>query len=163
MPAMAGDGSTGGSGGMSSAQAWMGGSGIFEAFGHYQSGRVAKAVGRMRRRIARVEAKQSVAAAQRRAIAERKNAELLASRAIAVAAAGGGGADDPTVLNIVSDIDAEGAYRAAVAMYEGEEQARKLRYQGELQAWEGDEAYKAGKAKAIGSLVETGAKVFAYG
>ena len=40
-------------------------------------------------------------------LAEQKNAELLASRAVAVAAAGGGSADDPTVNKIIADIEGE--------------------------------------------------------
>lgn len=164
MPAMAGNSQyTSSGGGMSAAQGWMAMSGLAKAYGAYQGGRIARTVGRMRRRIAKQQATQVVASAQRQALNERKNAELLASRAIAVAAAGGGGADDNTVTNIVADIDAEGAYRAAVAMYEGETEAANLRYQGELAAWEGNQAYKAGNAAAVGSLLETGAKVFAYG
>jgi len=150
-------------GGFAAAQGWMAASGIAGALGAYQGGRIARTVGRMRKRIAQDQAKQVVASAQRQALNEKKNAELIASRAIAVAAAGGGGADDITVTNIVADIDAEGAYRAAVAMYEAETEAANLRYQGELSEWEGNQAYKAGKVKAVGSLLETGARIFAYG
>jgi hypothetical protein len=166
MAAMAGNSSgqyTSSSGGFSAAQVYQGIGGVFGALGSYQSGRIALQVGRMRNRLAKENAKQLVAASQREALAQRKNAELLASRALAVAAAGGGGADDNTVLKIISDIDAEGAYRAAVAMYEGEERASKMRFEGSMAEWEGEQAYDVGKIAAIGGLFETGAKIAKYG
>jgi len=151
------------SSGISGAQYAQGSAGVLEAAAIYQRGRMSRAVGRMRKKAGIAAGKQAVAASQRHALSMTKNAELLASRAIAVAAAGGGGADDPTVNNIVADIDAEGAYRAAIAMYEGETQANKLRYEGELAEWEGDMAYGASKVAAAGTLIQTGASMFKYG
>lgn len=71
---------------------------------------------------------QQRATSQREAEAQRHSAKLLASRALAVAAASGGGATDPTVTNIIGDIISQGAYRAALAMYEGEEEAKQSEY-----------------------------------
>src|SRR5262249_48643707 len=58
--------------------------------------------------------KDAVAAAQRQAGEEKRRSKIMSSRAIALSAAGGGGATDPTIVNIVSDLEAEGSYRAAV-------------------------------------------------
>ena len=69
---------------------------------------------------------QVKAVSQREAFEQRKGAALLASRALAVAAGSGAGSSDPTVVDIIGNIYAEGAYRSALALYEGEEQARSL-------------------------------------
>ena len=60
------------------------------------------------------------------AFEQRRIAALLASRTLALAAGSGAGASDPTVVGLMSEIYAEGAYRSALAMYEGEEEARSL-------------------------------------
>lgn len=69
-------------------------------------------------------ANQARAVSHREAYEQRKIAALLASEALAKAAGSGAGASDPTVVNLINEIYAEGAYRSALAMYEGEEQAR---------------------------------------
>jgi hypothetical protein len=69
-------------------------------------------------------ANQAIAVSHAEAYQQRKAAALLASKALANAAASGGGATDPTVVDLISGIYAEGAYRSALAVYEGEEQAR---------------------------------------
>lgn len=81
------------------------------------------------RRAAQLEEKagQVLAASQRGMLQQRKQKELVASRALAVAASGGGGASDPTVVNIIADIEGEGAYRESLALYQGEQEAYELR------------------------------------
>lgn len=69
-------------------------------------------------------ANQSRAVSHREAYEQRHIAALLASEALAKAAGSGAGASDPTVVHLINEIYAEGAYRSALAMYEGEEQAR---------------------------------------
>jgi hypothetical protein len=53
-----------------------------------------------------------------------RTARRLASNALAAAAASGAGARDPSVVNIMAEIVGEGHYRAQVALYEGEKEAR---------------------------------------
>lgn len=79
------------------------------------------------------QAGQERAASQRAAIAQRKQGNLVSSRARAVAAASGGGALDPTVMDIMSGIEGEADYRTALALYEGDERAKGLEYGGVLQ------------------------------
>lgn len=67
---------------------------------------------------------QSRAASQRSAFEERRMAALMASKTLAIAAGSGAGASDANVMNTLNQIYMEGAYRSALAMYEGEEQAR---------------------------------------
>lgn len=77
----------------------------------------------------RVNAGQAQASAQREAISIDRETQLHASRALAVAASSGGGASDPTVVNLLAQGAADGAYRKAVALYEGDDQARSLNLQ----------------------------------
>jgi hypothetical protein len=72
-------------------------------------------------------AKQAVAMKQRAAEEERRQSRIAQSNILARAAASGGGASDPTVVNLISRAAGEGACRAAVALYEGESEARLLR------------------------------------
>lgn len=95
----------------------------------------------------------SVASAQRDMLNERKNKELIISRAQALAAFGGGGVNDPTVQNLIADIDNEGAYREAVALYRGEEEARKLNEAASLSRREGVIIMEGGKVQAMAYAV----------
>lgn len=114
---------------------------------------------------------QAVATAQQRSFEEQRRARLVASRAVALAAAGGGGATDPTVVKLLSDLEGEGAYRAAVQVYQGEEEARTLRQRAAGARYEGGLAEEAGAARAgayrtagAGALLSGGASLYAkYG
>jgi hypothetical protein len=87
----------------------------------------------------------AVASSQRRMIEERRRAAIVASRAQAVAAASGAGASDPTVMNVIADIEGEGAYRAAVALYEGEERQRQLNLGADAKRYDGEQAARGGR------------------
>lgn len=69
----------------------------------------------------------SVASAQRAMLEERRQAQLLQSRALAVAGASGAGVSDKTVVDVIAGIAAEGSYRQSIALYEGMERSRQLR------------------------------------
>lgn len=60
---------------------------------------------------------------------ERRQAKLVQSRALAVSAASGAGVSNPTVTNILGDIDAEGDYRALIRRYSSETEAAGLEEQ----------------------------------
>ena len=55
---------------------------------------------------------------------EKRQSRLKQSRAQAVGASSGASLDDPTFVNLMGDIEAEGEYRALSRMYEGETSAR---------------------------------------
>lgn len=74
-------------------------------------------------------ANQAIAVSHREAYEQRKNSALLASKALSIAAGSGASASDESVVRLISEIYAEGAYRSALAMYEGEESARSLKVQ----------------------------------
>lgn len=139
-------------------------------FGSLAEGDAAEEWGRMRQQAAQVEAAQmetaagqAQAVAQRNADEEHRKADLVMSRALAVAAASGGGASDPTVTNIISRIAGEGTYRGMMALYAGEEEARDMRnraratrYSGEVSRYEGEQMKRASKLSAIKTAI-TGA------
>lgn len=116
------------------------------------------------------QAGQEEAASQRDALEENRRAKLIASRAVALSAANGG-AFDPTTVNLLADIQSEGAYRSLVAVYQGEEQARQLKLQAKVSRMEGASAERAGKAQqrasmwnAAGYLAQGGSSLYSrYG
>jgi hypothetical protein len=73
------------------------------------------------------DAKAVQAESQREALNERKKAKNLMSRARAVAGASGAGASDPTVTDILTDIDTQGETNYLNALYSGNTVARGLR------------------------------------
>lgn len=112
--------------------------------GKLKSAEGTKATGEMARKSGeftaaqlRINAGQAKASAQRSAYYVGRDAKYLESAALAAAAAGGGGASDPTVVNTIAQIAAEGAYRQQAALYEGEERGRSMEMQAEAAEFEG--------------------------
>lgn len=104
----------------------------------------------------------AIAVAQRTALEERREADLVASRALAVAAVSGG-AGDPQVVRLISNIKGEGAYRAGVAMYEGESKARKLKIAAATAGLEGALAVEAASNKATAYAIGGTARAISSG
>ena len=104
-----------------------------------------------------IAAGQVVAVGQRRALEEKRQAKLLASRAVAVAAAGGASQD---IDHLLADIEGEGFYRASIAMYEAESESERLKFEG-LQAEKyGVEQASATRTKGIATALNIGASMF---
>lgn len=108
---------------------------------------------------------QQRAVAQRNAQQETDNAALLNSRALAVAAASGGGASDPTIVNLMARIAAQGQFKAMTALYEGETQARATesaasarRFQAGTTLADGSVAQGAAAAAGFSTILSGGAK-----
>lgn len=121
---------------------------LLEYQGGMAASKNAKVAGQRNRAAKEVEATtlrqragEEIAVSQQRAIEEKRRAGLVASRVLAVAR---GGATDPTVINLLANISGEGAYRAAVRIYEGKEAARGLKNQANASAYEGELAEEAG-------------------
>lgn len=146
--------------------------------GNLSAGRTARKQGEAAQAAANFEAAQmdqaagqQIASAQRAALEQRRRAALIVSRGLAVAAASGAGASDPTVANLLADVEGEGAYRAGVALYEGEERARQLslgadakRYEGEIMKQGGKDRQTAYTIAGIGRGLAGGGSMFAkYG
>jgi hypothetical protein len=99
---------------------------------------------------------QAQASAQRTAADIDRQTSLLVSRALAVAAASGGGASDPTVVNMIAQDAAVGAYRKAVALYNGDEANRASQMKADSLEYEGKSA-KVGGLLASGTSLLSGA------
>lgn len=108
----------------------------------------------------RVNAGQAQAAVQRNAIDIERQTQLNASRALAVAASSGGGASDPTVVSLLAQNAADGAYRKAAALYEGEDQARALNLQAAGVDTGSRIAKENSKARQAAMLVDTAASAY---
>jgi hypothetical protein len=100
------------------------------------------------------QATNAVGEGQREMLNERRRKEMVISRATALAAFGGGSVSDVTVQNIVADIDNEGSYREAVALYQGEYKGRQLNESARLSRMEGQLARKGGNLQARAQVVQ---------
>lgn len=91
--------------------------------------------------------------------------ERMESRALAVAAASGGGIDDPTMVNLIGDLNAEGEYRVLSTLYVGQDEAEGLRAQAEARSREGEAALNTGYVNAAKTVMSlwTGGKGFTKG
>lgn len=96
-----------------------------------------------------------------------RETELILSNARAAAAAQTGGATDPGTLRILARIQQEGSYRAAVAMYNREENARGLRiealtrrYAGQVAAVGGQQQAAAYQAQANTALLQGASSLY---
>ena len=96
----------------------------------------------------RINAGQQIAAGQAAAFEQERQARLVASRQIAVAAASGAGASDPTVNTMIARTAKEGSYRAAVALYQGEDAARQMRMAAAGKDYEAQAGIDAGETQA---------------
>lgn len=96
------------------------------------------------------------ASSQREAIEQRRQAKLVASRALTLAAASGGGADDPTIVNLIANTEGEGAYRAYTALYNGNEEALGLERQAQAKRKEAKTVKKVAWLKTAGSVISSG-------
>ena len=106
----------------------------------------------------REKANEERAAAGREAAQERDKKEQMASRAIAVAASSGGGVENPTILNILDDIETKGELQAGQKMYVGKSRAAGMIDQANAGLWnadvKGQSARNRGDAAFVGSLLE---------
>lgn len=92
----------------------------------------------------RIAGDQAMGAASRDAYFKRREGNLVASRAQAVAAASGGGAADPSVLDVMGGIEGQTEYNVLSALYEGQEIKRQYNAQADLDVFEGKQALKSG-------------------
>lgn len=93
------------------------------------------------------------ATSQRQAISERRKANLLQSRAQAVAAASGAGASDVTVNELMGDIGAEGDYNVLSALFEGDTRASGQRMYADARRFEAKEAKRYARSQAISTIM----------
>ncbi len=92
---------------------------------------------------------RSMAGTTREMAEEERNKELMHSRAIALAAFSGGGVDDPGMVKILGDLNAEGEYRIMSRLWAGQNEAEGLIFRAEAAKREADDAYTAGIINVI--------------
>lgn len=85
----------------------------------------------------------------------KKEKERVAGRALAVAANSGGGVDDPTVVNLLGDLNAEGEYRMLSKLYVGSSEAQGLYHEAEMARREGEMALQQGYANAAKTVMSS--------
>ena len=107
---------------------------VLGAIGGMRSSRAARAEARRRQALANLNAQRRAASGQQAGFEEERQARLVQSRALAVAAASGASPSRGSSERVIADIGAEGAYRAALQVYEAEEDARMIRMGGQLEA-----------------------------
>jgi hypothetical protein len=134
----------------------QGGSTLLGAYSGIQEGKAAERMGKFTARQLRQKATQEVAVSQRLAKKEREKAALVESRARALAAASGGAATDKGVMDIITDIQAQGDVNALTRLAEGIETAKGLELQAEGAEIEGRQAKKAARTRAITGLLGEG-------
>jgi len=99
------------------------------------------------------QAGQTEAAGQYAALEQRRQAEILQSRALAIAGASGGGTLDPTVLKVISGLAVEGERAVQSEIYNSKSQAQAQRLQATSTRYEGYQAKKAGTIKAFSTAL----------
>lgn len=107
---------------------------------------------------------QSIAIGQMVGRDIQRQTQIINSAALARAAASGAGASDPSVMAIIAQTAGEGAYRSALAIYEGEAQARldmmtaaAKRVQGETDASDSNMAARQVRQSVVPAAIKSGA------
>lgn len=136
---------------------------FLSAFSHIRAGRAERQAAAFEAAQLRESAGQAQAAGQYAAADAALRSKLVASRALAVAAASGGGASDPTVVSAIAGVAGEGAYRQALALYQGDERARELLTSADAAEYRGAVRASGQGRAAIGDVVNAGASAVAGG
>ena len=84
---------------------------------------------------------------------ERKKADMMISRATALAAKSGTEVNSVGVQNVLSDIDAQGEYNALAALSSGFSSAQSKDYQAQVEVASGKQAQASGKMAAAGTIL----------
>lgn len=89
-------------------------------------------------------------------ISEReRQKEQMESRALAVSAASGAGVDDPGIVNLVGDLNAEGEYRILAGLYVGSSEAAGLETEVVANMKAGEAALDAAYVEAAKTVISS--------
>jgi len=128
------------------------GTGI-SAVGQIAAGQQQKAQAEFQSKQLEQQAKDKMALATRDAEQEAKKKDALLSRQTAVAASSGAGVQNQSVLQLLEDTEAQGAYNVNAAIYGGQQEAAGLRAQAASTRAEGRAAATGSYLGAAGTLV----------
>ena len=149
--AATGDAVAGAAGGFNFARMFNVGSTIFNAGGAIMSGISAKQEKDYEAAQLDQNAKAEVAAATRKMQLERRDTDIAESRVRNLAAAGGG-ALDPSVVNILGDLESEGTTNIQNTLYNANSAAHGMESQAIASRFSGKNSLTAGGISAVGSL-----------
>ncbi len=96
---------------------------------------------------------RSMAATTREMAEEERTKEFMHSRALAVAAASGAGVDDPGMVKVLADLNAEGEYRVMSRLWAGQDRAEGLIFRSEVAKREADDALVEGAFNVVASAM----------
>ena len=82
---------------------------------------------------------------------EKRKREYVHSRALAVAAASGGGVDTPSMVKVLSDLQAEGKYRQFAQLWRAQNDAEGLYFRADAAQREADAALTVGLINTVTS------------
>lgn len=130
---------------------------VLQAGTQMEAGFRAQKRGYIQKELNDVAAGQVIAIGQRKALEEKRQSELMASRALAIAAAGGAAQD---IDYLIADISGEGAYRANLAMYDAETEAERLKYEGKLAKEYGVETSEIAQQETLATVLTSGTQMY---
>lgn len=130
---------------------------VISALSSYKRGKQAEADSEYVAAQQEQQAGQERAAAQRKAIEDRRQTRLAQSRLQALA---GGGGNDPTVVNLAADIAGEGELRALTSLYQGEERATGLEAAAKSTRIQGKNARDAAYISGISQALQNGSSMY---
>ncbi len=134
------------------------GSTVLGLVGGIQEGEAAEEQAEAQARIDEQRAQADRAEAGRAAREETRQSLLVQSQQIARAAAQGG-ASDPSVVKLISDVEAEGQLRAGRIQAGVEQTAQDLEYQAQVGRAKGKSAKRGGYTRAIGTTLSGVSKI----
>lgn len=143
------------------AVAGLAGAGL-SAYGSIQQGKAAEKAAQFEAAQMESRAKEQEAAGQHAALERRRQTELLASRALAVAGASGAGTVDPDVIKIISGLQVEGERGFQTELYNARSGAEQLRSQAGATRYEGAQAKRAGTIRGVSTLLSGAADAAMY-
>ena len=138
------------------------------AIGQYTSAQAqAKAqaqAGIYQQKVAEQNAGQVEAQSQRNMLIAQRQGALVASSARAAGAAGGGSSSDPTMVNLIGDINTQGQLNALNELYSGTSRADAIRQGGNMAAYQGRIDAASTRSQATANLIGDSASLMAkYG
>lgn len=98
---------------------------------------------------------RNMAVTTREIAEEQRKKEFMYSRALAVAAASGAGVDDPGMVALFGDLNAEGEYRVLSKLWSGQNEAEAMNFRAEAARREGDAAFEAGLINGVTSALSS--------
>lgn len=127
---------------------------VIGAQGALEAGAAAQAEANFKAKQQEMKANEERAVGQRQMFDKQRQTDLTQSRLRAVAASSTGDSTDTGVLNLGGQIESLGEYDALNAMYRGENAARGYEDMATASRLSGENAAKASRWKAAGTLID---------